>query len=104
MSPLTSSHDDDEQPFQSILETLLTQYRMMLGDFDRDWFGSDTQSVETTGVLFFVLFTFMVMVLLLNMLIAIVSDSCESCSHGPKSSHTLHHCNMLLTLFFLNAR
>merc|ERR1711998_41535 len=29
----------------------------------------------TTGVLFFVLFTFMVMVLLLNMLIAIVSDS-----------------------------
>ena len=49
----------------------------MLGDFERGWFANENQGISSITVFFFICFTFMVMVLLLNMLIAIVSDSCE---------------------------
>ena len=39
----------------------------MLGDFDREWFETESVSVTTTSLIFFFLYTFMVMVLLLNM-------------------------------------
>ena len=56
-------------PFDSPTETFLTMYRMMLGDFDRDWFDTPTATI------FFLSYTFLVMVMMLNILIAVVSDS-----------------------------
>ena len=72
-----AADDDEASPFTSFGETLLTMYRMMLGDFERDWFTSESKEVAGVTVALFVIFTFLVMVLLLNMLIAIISDSCE---------------------------
>ena len=72
-----AADDDEASPFTSFGETLLTMYRMMLGDFERDWFTSESKEVAGVAVALFVIFTFLVMVLLLNMLIAIISDSCE---------------------------
>ena len=78
----TAAADDDDgddgegDPFSTFGETLLTMYRMMLGDFERDWFSSkESDTVALVAVMLFIIFTFMVMVLLLNMLIAIISDS-----------------------------
>ena len=78
----TAAADDDDDddgeegdPFSTFGETLLTMYRMMLGDFERDWFSSKSETVAVVTVMLFIIFTFMVMVLLLNMLIAIISDS-----------------------------
>ena len=56
-------------PFWTMEETLVTVYRMMIGDFERDWFGS------TFTLLLFLGYTFIVMILMLNILIAVVSDS-----------------------------
>ena len=58
------------QPFGTFRETMLTMYNIgILGDFDRDVFAS-----HFTGSLF-VWYTFLVVVINLNVLIAIVSDS-----------------------------
>ena len=53
---------------------MLTMYNIgMLGDFDRDVFASDFQA------LLFVVFTFFVVIVNLNVLIAIVSNSYGAC-------------------------
>ena len=58
------------QPFGTVGETLLTMYNIgMLGDFDRDVFASDFAAT------LFVWYTFFVVIVNLNVLIAIVSDS-----------------------------
>eukprot|EP00968_Pinguiococcus_pyrenoidosus_P013445 scaffold1220_cov259-Pinguiococcus_pyrenoidosus.AAC.117 len=68
--------DEEEDPFGSIGETLLTNYRMLLGDFERDWFlAPRDEASEDVATLLFVLYLFLMNVLLLNVLIAVVSDS-----------------------------
>merc|ERR1711998_428232 len=70
-----SLHDDDpDNPFGSFGETMLTMFNMgMLGDFDRDVFGDDIVAVAL-----FVCFIILVVIMMLNVLIAIVSDSYEN--------------------------
>merc|ERR1740136_464189 len=50
-------------------------YRMMLGDFDHYGFSAKSKAVTVVVKILFVAFTFLVMLILLNMLIAIISDS-----------------------------
>lgn len=71
-----SSNDGDESPFSTVGESLLSVYRMMLGDFERDWFRiSNNQSAANYMVLMFAMYMFIVTIILLNILIAVVSDS-----------------------------
>ena len=65
----TQSHTGAAGPFWSVEETLVSVYRMMIGDFERDWFSSMFM------LLLFLGYTFIVMILMLNILIAVVSDS-----------------------------
>eukprot|EP00968_Pinguiococcus_pyrenoidosus_P012854 scaffold1149_cov236-Pinguiococcus_pyrenoidosus.AAC.13 len=68
--------DEAEEPFSSVQETMLTSYRMLLGDFEREWFAvPDDDASRRVAVLVFVLYLFVMNVLLLNVLIAVVSDS-----------------------------
>eukprot|EP00968_Pinguiococcus_pyrenoidosus_P010683 scaffold846_cov252-Pinguiococcus_pyrenoidosus.AAC.46 len=68
--------DEDEAPFESVPEALLTAYIMFLGEFDRNWFtvpGHEPSRRVADAI--FVAFLFVMNVLLLNVLIAIVSSS-----------------------------
>lgn len=67
---------DSEQQQCSQTEYLIKFYIMMLGDFE-----NSERSTFTTGfsVFLMVLYTFLVTVILLNVLIAIASDSYEKC-------------------------
>ncbi|KOO35613.1 hypothetical protein Ctob_015124 [Chrysochromulina tobinii] len=61
--------DDVDVAFVSVSETLISVYRLMIGDFEREWF----QTPFLVGL--FLAYTFIVMIMLLNILIAVVSDS-----------------------------
>jgi len=63
--------DAVNEGFVSPAETLTSIYRLMLGDFERDWFDQ-----PLTLVMFFV-YTFLANIMMLNVLIAVVSDSYE---------------------------
>ena len=67
--------DMTEEAFSSAGETMLTVFRMMLGDFERDWFRGEDNEVSRLGAVLLVIFMIIVNVLLLNILIAVVSDS-----------------------------
>eukprot|EP00968_Pinguiococcus_pyrenoidosus_P009527 scaffold739_cov166-Pinguiococcus_pyrenoidosus.AAC.1 len=68
--------DDAEEPFSNVGEALLTSYQMFLGNFEREWFSAAPDTVSRQfAVIFFVAFLLVLNVLLLNVLIAIVSDS-----------------------------
>uniref|UniRef100_A0A7R9UG60 Ion transport domain-containing protein n=1 Tax=Pinguiococcus pyrenoidosus TaxID=172671 RepID=A0A7R9UG60_9STRA len=79
--------DENQQPFNTVLETLLTSYRIFLGDFDRDWIDApDDPASRVIACGVFVLFLMIMNVLLLNVLIAVVSNSYETAlnrSRGP---------------------
>eukprot|EP00968_Pinguiococcus_pyrenoidosus_P022409 scaffold3218_cov161-Pinguiococcus_pyrenoidosus.AAC.2 len=73
------SNEDDQGPYENPWEAILTSYRMFLGDFDRDWFSAPSDQVtESLSIAVFVLFLLVSNVLLLNVLIAVVSDSFEN--------------------------
>lgn len=57
------------EAFATVAETLISVYRLMIGDFEREWFQTPFL------VALFLAYTFIVMILLLNILIAVVSDS-----------------------------
>lgn len=66
----------EQASFHSVGESLLSMYRMMLGDNDRDWFHvSDNAHASRFMVFMFVIYSFFVTVILLNILIAVISDS-----------------------------
>ena len=69
------SADDGPAPFGTVSETLLTLFLMMLGDFDRLWFLTGSKKIDHTVVTVFVTFQFLCNIVLLNVLIAIVSDT-----------------------------
>ena len=73
---LEDPNDDYEPaPFETVRETLLSVFRMMLGDFQRGWFSTDNDQIDDASVLVFVTFVFVCNIVLLNVLIAVVSDS-----------------------------
>ena len=65
-----------DQPFQTVGDTLFTMYRVMLGDYSDEWsdaFESKASSQYTKIV--FVVYMFLGTIVMLNVLIAVVSDS-----------------------------
>ena len=62
-------HADDPNPFGSVSHALFTLYKFILGDFDDGAFLSPEDKA------LFVLYMFFVVIVMLNILIAIVSDS-----------------------------
>ena len=69
----------DNSPWVNWGETAFTLYRMLFGDFDRDWFRTEDRDllVNRFVVVIFVAFQFIVGIVLLNVLIAVVSDAYE---------------------------
>jgi len=73
--------DDDllshnKSPFRSGFLSMFGMYVMILGFFDTVWLEDDRSALITfSNVCFFMLFTFMVVIIMLNVLIAVVSDS-----------------------------
>ena len=66
-------HDvDEDPPFKTIPATLSSLYKMILGDFNTDAYP------DNLSWLLFCLFMFVVVIVMLNVLIAIVSDSYDS--------------------------
>eukprot|EP00968_Pinguiococcus_pyrenoidosus_P006892 scaffold455_cov160-Pinguiococcus_pyrenoidosus.AAC.3 len=71
--------EEDEEPFRTVWEALLTSYRMFFGDFDRDWFAAAPDEVSRQfTVLTFAAFLLVLNILLLNVLIAVVNNSYQS--------------------------
>ena len=60
--------DDDasDDPFGSVLESFLALFRMMLGDFERSWFESDSLGLSSFAVVLFVLYMVVVFIVMLN--------------------------------------
>lgn len=65
----------DSRPFHSPFYSFLSVYQMIFGDFQIVWFQTETQSLTACSIVLFMLFMFFVVVVMLNVLIAIVSDS-----------------------------
>ncbi|GMH90359.1 hypothetical protein TL16_g11745 [Triparma laevis f. inornata] len=63
---------DDPNPFGDLYIAARTMYMALLGDFEPDAYS------ETFEWMLFVMFSFLVMIILLNVLIAIVSDSYDA--------------------------
>jgi len=63
--------------FASTSEAFVTIFRMAIGDFDRDWFRDDSAKAASLATALFVAFELLANVLMLNVLIAVVSDSFE---------------------------
>ena len=74
----------------SIVADLITLWRIMLGDIEMVWLQSSDVEVWTQAL--FLLYTFVVVIILLNMLIAVVSDSYE---HAMMESHNIFLRNRL---------
>ena len=74
-------YGDDERdlprPFWDTRMALLTSYQMMLGDFDMDIFARNKGDfyAMNIAIVLFVVFSLLVFIVLLNVLIAIVSDT-----------------------------
>ena len=79
----------DNTAWTSWGETGLTAYRMLFGDFDRDWFRTKrgNGAINRFAVILFVCFQFLVGIVLLNILIAVVSDSYEYCMEQGEFNH-----------------
>mmetsp|Transcript_4460 Transcript_4460/g.9508 ORF Transcript_4460/g.9508 Transcript_4460/m.9508 type:complete len:415 (+) Transcript_4460:18-1262(+) len=65
------TRDDNDGPFKDFGESMLTTFNMLIGDFERETFSTDG------SVVLFVVYVLLVDVVLLNVLIAVVSDSYE---------------------------
>eukprot|EP00747_Dinoflagellata_sp_TGD_P024946 gnl/TRDRNA2_/TRDRNA2_130900_c1_seq1.p1 gnl/TRDRNA2_/TRDRNA2_130900_c1~~gnl/TRDRNA2_/TRDRNA2_130900_c1_seq1.p1 ORF type:complete len:269 (-),score=33.39 gnl/TRDRNA2_/TRDRNA2_130900_c1_seq1:310-1068(-) len=77
-----------ELPFLEFSEGFLTVYRMMLGDFSRSWFTSDDWYLQACAEIFFVVFMLIVQIMMLNVLIAVVSESYDI---AHVKAHDLYH-------------
>lgn len=67
---------EDVSTFSSPLRSLISMWRMMLGDFvDVTFEASSNHSIGMSAMLVFVIFTFLVTIVILNLLIAILSEA-----------------------------
>jgi hypothetical protein len=69
--------DDGEidDAFRTVGESFITLFRMMLGDFDREWFIQRTYSVNFFSTCLFIGYMIIVFIVMLNVLIAVVCDN-----------------------------
>jgi hypothetical protein len=66
----------DPRPFHSPSYSIMTCYMMIMGLFERDWYEVDGSTyLSGFSVLLFFIFMFFVVIVMLNVLIAVVSDS-----------------------------
>jgi len=65
----------DENAFHSPAYAMMSVYMMVFGQFERDWFQAKTKALTAFSVAMFLLYSFFVVIVMLNVLIAIVSDS-----------------------------
>merc|ERR1719188_2446322 len=65
-----------DSPFTGGAQSMVTVFLLMLGDFDRGWFEADSY-YPGIGIGLFVTFQIIVQVIMLNVLIAVVSDNHE---------------------------
>jgi|MDSY01.2.fsa_nt_gb Ca2+/Na+ antiporter len=80
--------DEDDAKWGTLAQTFFTGYNMMLGNFDTDDF-----TVNREAVILFVLFMIMVVIVMMNVLIAIVSDSYDV---AMVNSSELYHFGKIL--------
>jgi len=82
-----ASGDDNTgpTPFASVGESLLTLFRMVLGNFDRNWFLLGSPALSAMALVLFVLYMFIVFIVLLNILIAVVIDKYDFAYYHSKS-------------------
>jgi len=66
---------NDPRPFQTFGQAGLSVFQMIMGNFEREWFEADTLNLSALSVFLFILFMFFVVIVMLNVLIAVVSDS-----------------------------
>ena len=85
------AHGDEVDGFQTLNNTFLTLYRQMLGDFPT--VDGQDQSNRLLGPAFFVAWTAMATILLLNMFIAIVIDGFEKVRSEVEKIGFLHFMN-----------
>mmetsp|Transcript_37622 Transcript_37622/g.106269 ORF Transcript_37622/g.106269 Transcript_37622/m.106269 type:complete len:1580 (-) Transcript_37622:421-5160(-) len=75
--------DDDKEPYPpDFWSVLLRVYGMMLGDFKHSWFAK--LPLPAVGQVLWVIFMFLEMILLLNLLIALMGDSYEKVQEKSK--------------------
>ena len=79
-------YDDDAEPFHSGFESVISVGLMSTGVFERSWF-LDNDDATRSHVLefYFVVFLFVVFIIMLNVLIAVVSDSYDFASTQAQS-------------------
>jgi hypothetical protein len=65
----------DARPFHSPFFSFLSVYQMIMGQFEVEWYQAESPGLTACSVLLFLVFMFFVVVVMLNVLIAIVSDS-----------------------------
>lgn len=68
-------HDAYIEVWQTPTEALLTVLRLMLGDFDREWFEGGNEHISRYSIVLYALFTFAGTIVMLNVLIAVVSEN-----------------------------
>ena len=66
---------NDARPFHSPFFSFLSVYQMIFGEFQVSWYEAESKGLTACSVALFVIFMFFVVVVMLNVLIAIVSDS-----------------------------
>jgi len=65
----------DARPFHSPFFSFLSVFQMIFGEFQVVWYQAESKGLTACSVILFILFMFFVVVVMLNVLIAIVSDS-----------------------------
>jgi len=94
---------DNFDQYDSVGSSILTQYRMIIGDFDISSFLSPTEASQGIGIVFFIAFTLLVSIILLNLLIAIMSNSYDNIQENAKAEWLAELAEILIEIdhFFL---
>lgn len=83
-----SSENDHNLGFSNgIYRSILTAFRMMLGDFEREWFDTESLILSFYTEILSMIHSFFVLVIIFNVLIAVVSDSYD---YSMTRSRTLY--------------
>jgi hypothetical protein len=87
LGPLAFDDDIDAVVFTDKWESVLTSVLMSMGVFDRNWFQANEGDGTTTNLLvfYFFAFLFVVFIIMLNVLIAVVSDSYDFATTQAKT-------------------
>ncbi|CAD7935961.1 unnamed protein product [Amoebophrya sp. A25] len=95
-------YKDDPQPYPDRAKTLLSVYVTMLGDWNVEHF-TDTQHPLLATILFCI-FTFVMVIILFNLLIAIMSDTFERVRENEENTFLRTRADMICDLQKLSFR